>query len=92
MLISTLFRDLAKELSLLIGSDRPSTPPNRVGNFISIKTAAELVGMSPQTIRSWIKTGDLEGFRVKNGPWRVSRDELIDLVQPVRPGASDGAA
>ncbi|WP_458686392.1 helix-turn-helix domain-containing protein [Nocardia tengchongensis] len=92
MLISTLIRDLAKELSPLIGSDRPSASPGRVGIFISIKTAAELVGMSPQTIRSWIKTGDLEGFRVKNGPWRVDRDQLIDLVQPVRKSTPGGAA
>ncbi|MGW4121367.1 helix-turn-helix domain-containing protein [Nocardia sp. NPDC004711] len=76
----------------MISRDRPSALPSRVGSFISVKTAADLVGMSPQTIRNWIKTGDLEGFRVKNGPWRVNRDELLDLVQPVRPGSAGGAA
>ncbi|MGW4247973.1 helix-turn-helix domain-containing protein [Nocardia sp. NPDC004722] len=76
----------------MINSNRPSILPSRVGNLISVKVAAELVGMSPQTIRNLIKDGDLEGFRIKKGPWRVDPDELLDLVQPARPASSGGAA
>jgi len=42
----------------------PATPrPRRV----SVKTAARLIGCSPQTVRNWIRAGELEAHQGKGG-------------------------
>ncbi|MGW3280641.1 helix-turn-helix domain-containing protein [Nocardia rhamnosiphila] len=54
--------------------------------LISLKTAASLVDVDAKTIRNWIHSGQLRGFRVNGHLLRVNHAELLALVQPV--GAS----
>ncbi|MFB8001534.1 helix-turn-helix domain-containing protein [Nocardia sp. NPDC056000] len=63
-----------------------------IKDLISIRTAADIVKMHPQTVRKWVKSGELQGVRINNGPIRVSRDELLALARPVNPEPSDGVA
>ncbi|MFC9995833.1 helix-turn-helix domain-containing protein [Nocardia sp. NPDC127526] len=66
--------------------------PPRARNLISLKTAAALIEVDPRTIKNWIKSGDLQGFRMKGRMWRVDHEELLALARPVVPEHSDGAA
>ncbi|MGW4244050.1 helix-turn-helix domain-containing protein [Nocardia sp. NPDC004722] len=64
--------------------------PPRAQNLISLKTAAALVEVDPRTIKNWIKSGDLQGFRVRGRMWRIDREELLALARPVAPESTDG--
>ncbi|MFJ9365427.1 helix-turn-helix domain-containing protein [Nocardia sp. NPDC101769] len=76
----------------MVTTDRPSFDPPRAQNLISLKTAAALVEVDPRTIKNWIKSGDLQGFRVKGRMWRIDREELLGLARPVAPKPTGGAA
>ncbi|WP_162958740.1 helix-turn-helix domain-containing protein [Nocardia yunnanensis] len=76
----------------MVTTDRSSFDPPRAQNLISLKTAAALVDLDPRTVLNWIKSGDLQGFRVKGRMWRVDREELLALARPVAPQLKGGAA
>jgi excisionase family DNA binding protein len=77
------------------GRSRPShdqtTTPTGKRRLISITDAAAYADVSPRTIRRWIATGRLPGYRV--GP-RLVKVDLADLDAVVRriPAAGGGAA
>ncbi|MGW0247969.1 helix-turn-helix domain-containing protein [Nocardia goodfellowii] len=67
-----------------------STDPRKL---IRVKAASELVDVDSKTIRNWIAAGELRGFRINGGILRVSRDELLALVQPIDvSSSSEGVA
>ncbi|WP_328410959.1 helix-turn-helix domain-containing protein [Nocardia sp. NBC_00403] len=61
-------------------------------NLISLKVAAAMVDVNTKTIRNWIATGDLEGFRVNGHLLRVKRDQVLALIEPTAVVADGGAA
>ena len=67
----------------------------RPEDLISLKEAAAIVGRSVSTLRGWIRTGELQGYRElgedPNSRLLVSRQELLALAarsKPVHPGGS----
>lgn len=51
-------------------------------NLISLKTAAALIDVDSKTIRNWIASGDIAGYRINGRLLRVERSELLALVRP----------
>lgn len=53
-------------------------------NLISLKTAAALIDVDSKTIRNWIASGDIAGYRINGRLLRVERSELLALVRPAQ--------
>ncbi|WP_316574257.1 helix-turn-helix domain-containing protein [Nocardia canadensis] len=53
-------------------------------NLISLKTAASLIDVDSKTIRNWIASGDIAGYRINGRLLRVDRSELLALVRPAQ--------
>ena len=43
---------------------------------MSIGQAAERLGVHPDTLRSYLKSGDLDGWRLPSGRWRIDAEEV----------------
>jgi excisionase family DNA binding protein len=54
-------------------------------NRISIKEAAEIMGVHENTIRKYVDKGILTGYQVvKNGNVRVAREQVEKLLKAVK--------
>lgn len=57
--------------------------------FLSVKEAAELLGMSQATIRRRIKKGMIKAYRLRGGrragSIRIRRADLLDALEPLQP-------
>ncbi|UOG22160.1 helix-turn-helix domain-containing protein [Gordonia amicalis] len=51
--------------------------------FLSVEQAGQIVGVSGRTIRRWVASGQLTGYRVGPKLLRVSAAELDRLATPV---------
>ena len=49
--------------------------------WLTLKQAAELVGVTPRTVQNWIKNGKIRGYQVV-GRIRVKRSDVDALYQP----------
>lgn len=49
--------------------------------WLTLKQAAELVGVTPRTVQNWIKNGKIKGYQVV-GRIRVKRSDVDALYQP----------
>ena len=49
--------------------------------WLTLKHAAELVGVTPRTVQNWIKNGKIKGYQVV-GRIRVKRSDVDALYQP----------
>ncbi|WP_194819307.1 helix-turn-helix domain-containing protein [Nocardia sp. XZ_19_385] len=69
-----------------------TNPPPTIApeDLISVKTAATLLGVDSNTIKNWIKAGQLQGWLLNGRMWRVERDAVIALVRPAAPGVPSG--
>jgi excisionase family DNA binding protein len=65
-------------MSKRVASEQTSTEP--VERLISIKVAAEQLGVSGMTVRRLISEGELPGIRVR-GDLRIAQGDLIDFVR-----------
>ena len=54
---------------------------NEIDEWLTLKQAAELVGVTPRTVQNWIKNGKIRGYRVV-GRIRVKRSDVDALYQP----------
>lgn len=50
--------------------------------WLTLKQAAELVGVTPRTVQNWIKNGKIKGYQVV-GRIRVKRSDVDALYQPM---------
>ncbi len=52
--------------------------------LISLRDAAELAGgVHPRTVRRWVESGLLEGFRTGPRLIKVERSQVLALVRPL---------
>jgi excisionase family DNA binding protein len=66
---------LIESLSLILDKDK--TQPC---DYLSIKEAANYIGVSSNTVRNWIKDGYIESFQNRyRGIIRVKKTDLIQL-------------
>ena len=54
---------------------------NEIDEWLTLKQAAELVGVTPRTVQNWIKNGKIKGYQVV-GRIRVKRSDDDALYQP----------
>ena len=54
---------------------------NEIDEWLTLKQAAELVGVTPRTVQNWIKNGKIKGYQVV-GRIRVKRSDVDALYQP----------
>lgn len=52
-----------------------------IKKYITVKEAAQLVGVTPLTLRNWDKAGKLKAYRNPINNYRVYRPEDIELFQ-----------
>lgn len=53
-----------------------------ISDLLTTNQAAKIVGVDSATIRSWIRTGKLPGFKLV-GRVRVSKADVEALVKPI---------
>jgi excisionase family DNA binding protein len=58
-----------------------------VGALLTLPEAAARLGVTPGTIRRWIRTGDLPAHRLPGGHFRVSSTALDDFISACAVGA-----
>lgn len=54
---------------------------NEIDEWLTLKQAAELVGVTPRTVQNWIKNDKIKGYQVV-GRIRVKRSDVDALYQP----------
>jgi excisionase family DNA binding protein len=58
---------------------------------ITVNEAAEMLRVSPQSVRRWLKDGHLQGTKVGKGKlWRLSRSEVEKYLNS-KEGSFDSA-
>lgn len=59
---------------------------NMQKNYVTIKEAAEILGVSPMTLRRWDKNGKLKAFRHPLNKYRIyKRKEIEKLAKKLKP-------
>lgn len=54
---------------------------------ITVNEAAEMLRVSPQSVRRWLKDGHLQGTKVGKGKlWRLSRAEVENYLKSQKGG------
>jgi excisionase family DNA binding protein len=54
--------------------------PGRASTWLTIQEAADLVGVSPASLRRWTEAGDLEAFVTPGGHRRFARSSILGLL------------
>lgn len=52
-------------------------------HLLTIETAADMLATSPRTIRRYISSGDLPGYRIGPRQLRVKREDVAALLIPI---------
>ena len=45
----------------------------------TVAEVAQLLRVSPETVRNWLTSGDLEGYQLPGGIWRIPRESVEAL-------------
>ena len=56
--------------------DSPGT-----GRLLTIEEAGEVVGRAPSTVRTWLNTGRLDGFKLNGRTWRIRESALRSFIE-----------
>ena len=59
--------------------------------WLTLKQAAELVGVTPRTVQNWSKNGKVRGYQVV-GRIRINRTDIERLYQPKSPDVPGNAS
>lgn len=52
------------------------------GETVTVKQAADILDVSPETVRRWIREGTIPGYRVKEGGWyKIPVKELQSVLK-----------
>lgn len=68
-----------------------TTTRARDRRLASLTTAAAVVDVHPRTIRRWVASGELTGYRAGPRLVKIDLDELEAFIRPI-PTAGGGAA
>ena len=60
---------------------------------LTVKAVAKETGRAPSTVRDWLITGALPGYKLNGRDWRVSRDSLRNYLhtQSTKAAETEGA-
>ena len=57
--------------------------------LLTLEEAGEVVGRSPSTIRTWLNTGLLDGFKLNARSWRIRETALQRFIEDQQSGGHD---
>ncbi len=57
-----------------------------IGRLLTLEETAEIVGRSPSTVRTWLNTGRLDGFKLNARSWRVRESALRAFIEQQETG------
>jgi excisionase family DNA binding protein len=68
------------------------TVPSNLAEYLTVKSAAEFLGVSPSTLRNWDRAGKLKPHRNPMNRYRLYRCSELEAVLrgAARPGRDDG--
>ena len=52
-----------------------------MGRLLTLEEAGKIVGRSPSTVRTWLNTGALDGFKLNARSWRVRESALQSYLK-----------
>lgn len=58
-------------------------------DLITVSRAAELLGVRKTTIYNYLSAGKLRGFKLAGYCWRISEEQVKELLQPAGPRAHE---
>lgn len=64
----------------------------QVNEIIGTVVAAEILGVSPDTVRRWARTGKVRYVELPSGRMRFRREDIEVLLEPVEPRGACGGA
>ncbi len=63
----------------------------KIGEYLKIRAAADLIGVSPSTLRNWEKLGKLKAFRNPHNKYRLYRkQDLLALLAEIGDSCNEG--
>lgn len=48
--------------------------------LLSPEQVAEQLGVTPNTVRTWLRDGSLKGIKLGKKIWRIKESELLDFI------------
>jgi len=70
----------ARRLAALVGDEDADEDPNGSGAAaLTVEEVAFAVGRAPSTVRRWLGAGDLEGWKIPSGEWRVPCEAVEEV-------------
>ena len=57
--------------------------------LLTIDEAGEVMGRSPSTIRTWLNTGRLDGFKLNARSWRIRESALRSFIERQESGGHE---
>jgi excisionase family DNA binding protein len=52
-----------------------------VTKLYSPEEVAELTGLKPSTIRTWLRSGKLKGIKMSGRTWRISEEAVEEFIR-----------
>jgi excisionase family DNA binding protein len=52
-----------------------------VTKLYSPEEVAELTGLKPSTIRTWLRNGKLKGIKMRGRTWRISEEAVEEFIR-----------
>ena len=59
--------------------------------LLTLEETAEIVGRSPSTVRTWLNTGRLDGFKLNARSWRIRESALRTFIERQEAGEHEPA-
>lgn len=58
----------------------PATPSLEEDPILQVITIAKIFEVEQRTVREWLKTGRLVGFKTASGRWRIRQSEMVKFA------------
>lgn len=55
----------------------------------SVESAAELLGVKADTIRTWLRDGKIKGTKLAGSTWRITEEEMQQFIAAGQEVATD---
>ena len=69
-----------KEIEAIGAMNKSKIIRNETRRFISTNEMGPLLGVSPRTIRNWIKNGHIKGYKIGHN-LKITKDEAVRILR-----------
>jgi excisionase family DNA binding protein len=77
-----------QEIEAIWAMNKSKIIGNETRRFVSTNEMGPLLGVSPRTIRNWIKNGDIKGYKIGHN-LKITKEEAVRILrrykQPIPP-------